>query len=1822
MNRMASMRVGAVLASLAMSVAGCVCEPVDCTKNPTDPKCVCDNSDLTVAFVAPMEGAMVEQTSNVQVSLSRKGTPVDIGTAKLEVRGPGATDFTDKGNGTADGATATFTGVMLAAGENALRATVVEKNCTTSANPKTIVVTAKSTVTPPPVIVSCTFPQDVNGDGTLNAAELPTGSQVSVRVLTTNGAGATFSAPGSNPAMAPIMNDSATIAVPGPTGDGTFSVTGTVTRGTGAPTCSPMIRVARARPSCMNSTKRLNGPSDDASMMAGFQLSTSGVVAASVRNVTFSTTGVQPVAATPVNGDVSAVLTLPAMGDVTYPVRLEGTDADGNTCEDIAMVRVDLAPPSLTITAPTAAADGGPALVTMTPANLVVATDSDPGSMVCVQRRQGTATPVAVGCSVVANGSATVAVTFASSGAYDLIATVTDTAGNSTTRTVSVVANLTNCGVAFTRPGMCPGFITSSQLMSGNYSFEISSPTCAGQTARLLINGTRVGADRTIASNGLLRIDAPLMNGMFTARAEVANLVGPDSATECVITVDTNAPAWVNPLPQANMQPTLIGANQDQQPATPGVQRLMSFNAVVPTGGRASICTTQQNDPVTMQARMACPDGDMGWYLLTDNVTSPASAFTFPNGTYSLRVVVTTNSVSNVSADLPVIVDAVRPCVLANSVAFPQDANSDGILNIAELGTNAPRLSFRLDPACGVSDLSGLQSTVVRRIVGGAVDNAVAFNVPADVGINAGVVTVSLSQNITDSTTQFFVQLTRTVSLNQNLYGGMTDPATRSIRIDRGAPTCTISSPSGVGPFGSGAVPGGMLAATVQTSNDVPSVRIDLGGPSAATANPMVQTATNSATASFPVTGDNQWTLDATCIDTAGNTTPATRVSFRVDLVAPTCTITSPAAGSSFTMSPPNTSVSVTGADGQSVVLTSSLTGAAPLGSPLAVVSGVAQSVGVPYQNSPTAQTITATVADTAGNATTCSSANVTINTTNCNLVLTNVYSASSPAAPPPGNWVNLGNSTVSGPNRTFIFAGVSTNCVGREARLSRTVPVTMPHLQSVTVPTGGSFAFAAANVVDGEQYAIGVDNGSGVVTAISVAVDLSAPSLTDVTMNTRNVTAAPSLFFVANSLNRNVERGVAGYVPDSNTDTTAADVDVSLTAVGSQSAMFPGRVTLAFTGSMDVSTPITGTTASFTGRQFSQGTPGTLTLTVLEPTGNATVYSKATVVDVQAPGAPGNVSVALAADPTDGGAPARRTGSVAVGWDPSANLAGDSSGGYDLRWTTSSVAGACTVPSPCAAITAVAEFFADTTFPATADIQSPRIPYGAGRTVTTLTLPPLNTYFVNVRAVDGVGNYSPFQPTSTLDNTWASERRVLSPASGINFGIAMATGVSLVGDARADLVIGASSRGTNIGSVFVFAGGSIDGGACGSGCQELQPPSPEPGLFGTDVSAGGNLGNVGAEVLPDLVVAQPTWPTNVASTAQGRVFIYFGTTGPTLDTVNFIEIRGVVGEAFGSTAQTIKDIDGDGLDELAVSAHSQGGGQGRVYIFRGRGANPAGMPANANDNWYTTRSGGFVSSAAANWILAGPTPVASGGNEFGRIRWGLTQLGDVDGDGRQDFAIPMSKLARNRLVAFSGARVAATNASLPNPASAALTVDIVMPRTLMTDGYQVLLAPTGESTGNSLDGFSRRAIGNLNILATRSLVVSNPAVASVYIYTGVSGSLPIAPTVTISGAATFGYNFSASDLNGDGLIDLVSAENTAVNTNTFAVFQRPSSPYFDSPVQVAPVVGPAKFWISRIIGPASGRLGRVNLVHDFDGDGLADLVLADESNSQAVIWR
>jgi hypothetical protein len=1794
MTRLASVRVGIAVASLVMAMGGC-----KCPDNPPS----CDNTDLAVSFVMPTDGAMVDPATTVQVALSRRGEAVSIGSAKLAIRGPGQSEFGGSADGMVDGSNATFA-VMLAAGQNALRATVSEANCDGNAPPVTITVTARDVVTPPPVIVSCAFPQDANQDGTLNATELPAGTAVQVRVTTMNGAGATFSAPNSSPANAPIMNETATISVPGPTADGTFAVTGTVTRGTNAPTCTPMIRVARARPMCTNTTRLLNGPSEDADpMMAGFQLSVSGTVATSVRTVSFSTSGVAPITAMPVSGAVSGVFTLPAMGDNTYPIRLQGTDVDGNTCDETVMARVDLVAPDLTITSPVQMADGGPAVITATPANLIVRTDADPGSMVCVQRRQGMGTPVAVGCGAVAAGSATVAVPFAMGGAYDLIATVTDLVGNTASRTVSVVVNLMNCGVAFTRPGMCPGFITSAQLPTGTYSFEISSPNCVGNTARLLINGMQVGMDRTIGSNGTVRIDAPLTNGMLTARAEVVNTTGPASFVECDVTVDTNAPAWTNPQPLANMQPTIIGANQDQQPPTPGVQRVLAFNAVVPVGGRASICTTQQTDPVTMTARMPCPNGEAGWYLLADNVASPISAFTFPNGTYSLRVVVTTAGVSNESADLPVIVDAVRPCVLANSVTFPQDANSDGVLNAAELGTNAPRLSFRLDPACGVSDLTGLQSVVVRRILTGAVDNSTAFNLPADVGVNAGVVTVSLSQNITDTTTQFFVQLTKNVSLNQNLYTGMMDPATRSIRIDRSPPTCVFTAPSGAGPFGNGAVPGGMLAATIQTSNDVPSVNIVLGGPIAQNATPMVQSATNTATASFPVTGDNMWTLDATCTDTAGNSTPATRLSFRVDLIAPTCTVTSPATGSSHTTTPPNTSIAVVGADGQPVVITSSLSGAMPLGSPLTVMAGVAQSAAVPYENSATPQTITAAVSDTAGNSTTCSSTNVTINTTNCNLTLTGVYTSSAPAAPPPGSWVNLGNSTPSGMNRTFVFGGVSSNCVGREARISRTIPVTMPHLQSVTIPTGGSFSFAPITVVDGEQYAIGVDNGSGVITALTIGVDLSAPTINSVTMNTRDVTSATSLSFVASGLNnRNVELNVLGYVPDLNTDPANADVDIAISAVGSQSAMFPGRVTLSFTGQMDAVAPLSGTMASFNGRQYVHGSSGTLALTILEPTGNTTTYSKATAVDVRVPGAP--TVVASFATPNV----SNRRGEVTLTWAPTGDDGDVSTGahaGYEVRWTTDSV-----LPSGNKLATPM-DYFGSSS---KAESDSA---WSATNTSRVITLPPLNTYYIAVRAKDEVGNYSVYvaPPTAGFANLWTPV--TLTGPAGAAFGRSLATEGSLDNDNIFDVVVGAPSRNSSNGAVFIYSGASAlgDQSTCAVGCQEITPPDTVGREFGWDVSTAGNVGDVASEAKNDLLIAQ-----RGSASVTGRAFLYFGSTSGTIATTagTYVLFRGdLATDRFASATKIIKSIDGDALDEVMINAHNANGGRGRVYIFKGR-SRAAWLAASTGTEPVTNAP--FVPTSAADWVFDGPMDVSlpTSGVAFGLERFGMGSVGDFNNDGRNDFVIPAGLDSIGRVQLYSAAQVSPDGGSVAGPIAT-------------TAAFTTLQGTT--STSNSVDGFGTRVVGTHNLLngTERDLLVSRPAASSVYFFadfspSGVAGCPPNSgtpcsalPSFTLTGGGSWGANFTVGNLNGDlsaslaPLTDIVVSEGQVANNRAWVVYQQANS--FNSPVGT----GVPQFWVSLFQGSA---LGRTLAIADVTGDANPDLVLGDYIANNIRIWR
>ncbi|MDP3237400.1 MAG: hypothetical protein Q8N26_31725 [Myxococcales bacterium] len=1772
MNRMASMQVGAVLASLAMAFAGCSC----------DQPATCDNSDLTVAFVSPMEGAMVDQTSNVQVSLSRKGAPVNIGTAKLEVRGPGATDFTDKGNGTADGATATFTGVMLAAGENALRATVAEANCNGSAAPKTIVVTAKSTVTPPPVIVSCTFPQDVNGDGTLNAAELPTGTQVSVRVLTTNGAGATFSAPGSNPAMAPIVNDTATIGVPGPTGDGTFSVTGTVTRGTGAPTCSPMIRVARTPPMCMNTTASLVGPNNDANPMSpGFQLALLGTVSTAVDSARFEVEpGSLSATAMIANGMAGGILTIPTTGDVTYSTTLIAVDAVGNECRSQKDVRANFAGPRLTVTSPVNP-DGGAVDFAQTPQSItIVSVGLENGRQICVDAQVGAGAPAQVGCGTVSNNSSTFDLNLTADGVTTFTARATDSVGNAGSTTFVANVALEGCVPAFDPALGCPNtYLTSADVTAGQFAFTGSArANCATRPARLFIGAsTTPAATAAVAATGALSFAAVAVSaGTFDARIEVDRLGGgtPYSVTCAGIVVDLTAPAITNPsLPTT--PPAIINAQQDLQPAVPGAQRVLAYTGAIPPSGVAVACMSQSAG----SSGTACP-GNPTFFLMNPAAgvgPSPAQSFTFPEGEYQVILVLRRGAGVNTSAPVAVRVDVTAPCVAMNGFTLPQDTiptGGDQRLNVAELSGGNPQVAVQLAPAC--ADPSGAPSpTLAIREVNGGVAGATRAS---GTGTTGAQVTLTFTSPVTTVTNlTLFAEATDWVG-NRNAPSGVGNPAVRQVGIYPVLPTCSLTSPSPNARLNATAVSGGIFAQAQTSAGGVVgtngvefSLARGLGAPTIQTVTPP---ATGQAIATFP-TLDGSATLSARCTDLALNVQSATAVSFQVDATPPQgCAVTAPLAASSTLTNVVTTTVTTTSAEANATVqVVSSLP--AP-NTPVGVafpLNGTTASSALTYALGN--QNLTVTISDDFGNTCSVNVANVNVTSTTCVFTVSKGFVNGS-------TWLNKsaqGDTTVQ---------VTSSNCLGQAATLTRASP---PGTFNATTDGTNGIASFSITPVDGDAYSIVVGNS----VATSVRVDFVDPVVPTGAFTIAGV--APTvgdLRFVAPVGNPRIAGGplaTAGYYPDTNSNSDGAQINLAINNItGGRQGTANGRVEVLVGGAQ---LPAASNATDVIDADPKTISFGSAPVVFTHPTANTSVSVRVwDQAGNQVSAFTGNVTVDVIppGDPSPTITNSNRNGTLTLTWTAVGDdgATGGSPLAYQTRWTTRLVAGAN-------ALIDQSEFFSTTrTF---RDTDSPSTATGR-----TLRVPPLNEVLVSVRAVDEVDNFSltssgAYPAPITRDLSWSLT--TISGSASSAFGRTVES-ADLNGDGINELIVAAPTTATSVGAVHIYNGdgGVIAQNGCNAGCQTLTPFDSATGQFGIDVGTGGSLDETGAE----LVVSQSRWSANT-----GRVFVYFNSSnGGALDPTQRIEIRGDAANTFfGESARIIKSIDGDQFDELAIStptwpanaAVATDRNVGRLYVFRGR-------PRSA----WSALFGTTIALTDADWALNGPSPRNGTGNAYGQARTGIISAGPVEGSAV--FSVPMSRQTIGQTQLWRA------SSFLPIPLAADPTVQLAstIPTTIQ--------GPVGGATAST--GFGQSAVGAVNIydLSAGSpfndIVISSPINGQVSLYPDLrlgSTNVTFGTPLTLSGTNLFGYALSVADVNDDGALDIVAVEGggQAPAAYVWVLFQRDAAAYRSNPATNPLFEGPStsSFWVARLDGP-SVALDTSLTVRDVTNDGRVDIAFSN----------
>ncbi|MCY2960643.1 MAG: integrin alpha [Planctomycetota bacterium] len=307
---------------------------------------------------------------------------------------------------------------------------------------------------------------------------------------------------------------------------------------------------------------------------------------------------------------------------------------------------------------------------------------------------------------------------------------------------------------------------------------------------------------------------------------------------------------------------------------------------------------------------------------------------------------------------------------------------------------------------------------------------------------------------------------------------------------------------------------------------------------------------------------------------------------------------------------------------------------------------------------------------------------------------------------------------------------------------------------------------------------------------------------------------------------------------------------------------------------------------------------------------------------------------------------------------------------------------------------------------------------------------------------------------------------------------------------------------------------------------------------FGIAIAGGVDIDVDG---VPDALVGAPRFHPSFPGT--GDASLLSGATGLRLITWS----GAAKGDQFGAAVAIVGDVDGDGRADLAVGAPRADVGasnSGSVRVLSGA----TGVPL------YTLTGG-------------------SGGALFGSS---LAGLGDVDGDGRADFAVgaPRNSVGAGFVRIVSGASGATLR---------------TLSGTSTNDRFGVSLSPIGDL---DLDGVTDLMIG-----AERSDLAASDA-GAVLVVSGATGAT-LRTWFGASALDEFGHTIAGiGDVSGDGVPDaLVGAWNDDAGSGSF------------QPGSVSVISGSSGVVLSRWIGnTGDDHLGKgLASLGDVDGDGVPD---------------
>lgn len=253
----------------------------------------------------------------------------------------------------------------------------------------------------------------------------------------------------------------------------------------------------------------------------------------------------------------------------------------------------------------------------------------------------------------------------------------------------------------------------------------------------------------------------------------------------------------------------------------------------------------------------------------------------------------------------------------------------------------------------------------------------------------------------------------------------------------------------------------------------------------------------------------------------------------------------------------------------------------------------------------------------------------------------------------------------------------------------------------------------------------------------------------------------------------------------------------------------------------------------------------------------------------------------------------------------------------------------------------------------------------------------------------------------------------------------------------------------------------------------------------------------------------------------------------------------------------TVGDYNGDGIADPLIGADRTLSG-GAAYVFNGgRPGGPTSLPSRTLD------------------------PGLGAGALFG---FDLSSAGDVDGDGFADAIVGAQHGERALIYRGSATGLSTTGVALLGPDGAGASF-----------GYSV--APAGDLDS---DGYADVAVGAYT-------TGTGADTGAVHVFyggeSGIDASSRTTRLVPMVLHAEFGYCVaSAGDVNADGAGDLVVSQSSASGGGNALVFLGIPS----SGVSAAP--------LAPLTAPSSSLLGNALAAADFDGNGYADIVVADEA--------